>query len=1269
MEPGMKRKWSVRTLPLLLLLACWAVPAGCDDGSQIVAIDSVDTRTGAEAVADMSSQPDQPDTIIGPELSNGEVTRQDGYEMFPECAPGSGCFGESCDTGEDCLSGICMDHMGNTVCSQQCVEECPAGWSCEEVGAGGPDLVWICVSDFRVLCRPCVTGADCKTATGAEDVCVSYGADGDFCGGACGPDKACPDEFVCKTVTDDNGIETDQCVAQGGTCQCSEKSIELALFTTCSVENDFGTCEGVRVCTEDGLTDCDAPAAELETCNGLDDDCDQTTDEDTCDDEDECTSDDCGGADGCVHAPLTGTNCDDGDTCTLTDHCEEGTCTGSLIACDDSNPCTDDSCDGLAGCVFEPNVEPCDDGDPCTIGDVCADAQCEGIPVSCDCLTDVECEQYDNDNFCDGTLYCDTSGIEYQCKVDPATIIECPPPQGDNASCLEAVCVPLTGKCEFLPAFSGFACDDGDACTYGELCDEGICQGGSPVNCNDGNECTKDACSPETGCTHVPVGGECNDGDSCTYPDLCADGACVSGPEVDCNDNNACTGDSCNPGTGCVYVPLDSLCDDDNECTTGDHCQGGFCVPSQFVDCNDQDPCTDDSCDTDSGCLHEFNKAPCNDSDLCTIDDHCLVGDCVPGKVLDCNDANQCTDDSCNPLVGCLHTNNAIDCNDSDPCTLGDMCSGGVCVGAQPQDCGDQNPCTDDVCIPMAGCSHNNNSNPCDDGNVCTVNDLCTLGTCVPGDQLDCEDGNVCTDDSCDDEEGCVHAPNVEPCDDNNTCTTGDHCSQGSCVGAGSLECDDANQCTKDICLPGGGCEYENVVGACTDDNPCTVNDHCEQGACVPGILLDCDDGNPCTDDACNQAGFCDHVANQADCDDGNPCTTGDHCEDSACKAAGALDCTDDSVCTTDYCDPATGCLHVLNQAPCDDENVCTYGDHCHLGECIHTAELNCDDFNPCSDDSCDPTTGCQFLPNDLACDDGNACTENDACGNGFCQPGGAVVCDDDNLCTTDLCDIAEGCVFIANSNPCDDNDLCTVGDQCQEATCQPGNALECDDEKECTDDSCDPQSGCVHISNDALCDDNNICTEGDKCVDGGCVPGLLKDCDDDNSCTNDTCDPAAGCDNAVLPDDTPCEDDGDTCSVDVCKDGQCTHDGAGWSGYQGHCYRYFPDKKSWGDARSHCQSLGGDLASTADAAENSFAHSLIQGDNAPWTGLNDQASEGSWKWCDGTPAPWLNWNSGEPNNSGNEDCMHLYHYPGQPYDKKWNDANCGSAYPFLCEK
>ena len=88
--------------------------------------------------------------------------------------------------------------------------------------------------------------------------------------------------------------------------------------------------------------------------------------------------------------------------------------------------------------------------------------------------------------------------------------------------------------------------------------------------------------------------------------------------------------------------------------------------------------------------------------------------------------------------------------------------------------------------------------------------------------------------------------------------------------------------------------------------------------------------------------------------------------------------------------------------------------------------ESDCDDENPCTDDTCDPTIGCVHTPNTEACDDGNVCTDADICdGAGECT-GTPVICDDENPCTDDTCisDLIDspGCVYTELSGDlCDD--------------------------------------------------------------------------------------------------------------------------------------------------------------------------------------------------------------------------------------------------------
>lgn len=73
-------------------------------------------------------------------------------------------------------------------------------------------------------------------------------------------------------------------------------------------------------------------------------------------------------------------------------------------------------------------------------------------------------------------------------------------------------------------------------------------------------------------------------------------------------------------------------------------------------------------------------------------------------------------------------------------------------------------------------------------------------------------------------------------------------------------------------------------------------------------------------------------------CDDGDPCTAGDACQDGNCVGSADGLCEDNNICTTDSCDPEAGCVHVWNQAPCNDGNPDTAADTCQQGVCVGQA-------------------------------------------------------------------------------------------------------------------------------------------------------------------------------------------------------------------------------------------------------------------------------------------------------------------------------------------
>ena len=645
----------------------------------------------------------------------------------------------------------------------------------------------------------------------------------------------------------------------------------------------------------------------------------------------------------------------------------------------------------------------------------------------------------------------------------------------------------------------------------------------------------------------------------CAEDGVCASGHCIDTPNL----GKICT-DECKAGcpigyaciaqgtTDLIYLcmpkwpVLCNPCDADADCAA---------VGAQKALCVDRGPLgffCGAGCSSDSDCPGGYLCSEAKSADGKT------AMQCMPAPGVDGPSDCSCTAAAVSAALGTSCTSQAVDaggkvlgsCKGVRQCGAEGLskCSAVIepetcngkdddCDGAMDEAaCDDSNPCTTDACdaVNMA-CGHSPTSGSCDaDGNACTVGDECLGGKCTAGPVKKCDDANPCTLDSCDMSSGCTASDdNGIGCDDGDGCSVGDTCKAGQCVPGKAKLCPTGKLCQLVQCDSASGqCQSKaQPDGAgCDDGTACTQADSCKDGACL-AKPLDCNDNNPCTLDTCDPTSGCGHAANEAPCDDGNACTGPDLCSKGNCvglaKAASA--CDDGNVCTNDACDPKDGCVITANMAPCQDGNPCTTGDQCKDKQCVGgTSTCQCQIDSDCDDDGnlCNGTPFC------------DKSTANYACKT---NPATVVKCDisGDSLCAVNTCAPTTGkCALVSavDGKPCDaDGSICSAGDACKGGKCLPGATLNCNDGNPCTNDACDPKAGCSHVNNSAACDaDGSLCTDKDACSGGKCVVGSALKCDDANPCTSDSCAPAKGCQHGP-------ETDGTECGVNKgCKAGVC---------------------------------------------------------------------------------------------------------------------------------
>jgi MYXO-CTERM domain-containing protein len=280
------------------------------------------------------------------------------------------------------------------------------------------------------------------------------------------------------------------CSGSGEPCDTGKDGICAAGLTDCANAAGESECRPARAPTQ-------------ETCNGLNDDCDDETDEgELCPPGELCVKSRC--------VPVCGTGefrCDEGYQC-VQGACVEKACVS--VECDAGLVCIGGECVGACDAVACPTGQACVDG-------VCTDP-CAGID-------------------CGEGFVCEGGACRVECGCAGCEAGECDP---DTGRCVDSGC-------------AGVVCDDGEHCEAGACVSD--CEG---AQCPGGAACEAGLClPPANGADGANGANGAGGADSGMTPDLSFGGESVTTPGndeggMDAGGTNAVRGNVVEVESGCA---------------------------------------------------------------------------------------------------------------------------------------------------------------------------------------------------------------------------------------------------------------------------------------------------------------------------------------------------------------------------------------------------------------------------------------------------------------------------------------------------------------------------------------------------------------------------------------------------------------------------------------------------------------------------------------------------------------------------------------------
>ncbi len=734
-------------------------------------------------------QPCEQDSDCVPGIGAGDRR----HACIPQGREGSFC-GVECTSDSDCPDDFkCAQAPGVVPATRQCL---PLSAKCE------------CTPKFRIQgnrTRCSVTNAygTCRAERTCDQACPAAKPEPETCNGM---DDNCngtidegTDGLPCKLV---NVYGTctgaSRCVGGHALCEGTPASQELCngIDDDCDGQTDERDAIGCKVWYRDtdgdgfGATgsgqcncratppyvatqegDCDDARAAvhpgaIETCNGLDDDCDGQTDEDTLA---ECFPTVCDPARG-----------------------------GCKTWCDGQQDCQSGTeCVNFA-CRTIPGV-PCKRDDQCAGGfctdGVCCSARCNGVCESCalpgrvgQCTPIPPLQDPDDECTAQATSTCGATGF---CS-------------GNRSCALHPAGTPCAAP----------SCIDGATLARADLCDgAGSCRDGgmttcAPATCDAAAGACRQSCVLDPDCLagYLCVAGRCarDMGRSCVADGECASGLCTDG--VCCRTRCGGTCEACNlPGRAGFCDPVPDGLDPDDECPqeSASGCRyTGACSGARTCRLHPAGTvCIDASCASAS-----TSNVPdtCNGAGLC-VD----------------NGTRSCLPFACNPATGRCGTSCAV----AADCAAGYVCqpSTGQCLKSEGQACSTSAECQGGTCCSGFCRDLQTDRNHCGScGTVCRNEHgatSCVAGVCRPTCDTGWGDCDASRSDGCETslrtvtdcgkcKAACVRTGGVP------TCETGT-CGLAQCdTGFASCDANDANGCELDLARTPNTCATAEWIGS-----------------------------------------------------------------------------------------------------------------------------------------------------------------------------------------------------------------------------------------------------------------------------------------------------------------------------------------------------------------------------------------------------------------------------------------------------------------------